>query len=185
MSSIYIYDGPFEKGDLGFPLIRRAAALYAAERGLDFFPEETQIVREEKGKPYFKGRPLEFSLTHSGLLWMCMVGEKPCGLDLQQIKSCRYEELAARFFLPSERHYVELWGEEGFFDIWVRKEACCKCTGQGFFSEMPPVTDEDANLCEKITMGGAEYFLTEISISPEIKCAACTAEKTNIEMRVL
>ncbi len=185
MSHIYIYEGPFEKGEGNWPLIRRAGALYTQERGLDFPVFETEIIRTEQGKPCFTDIPLEFSLTHSGHLLMCMVGEAPCGLDLQEVKACDFEKLSARFFTPAEHHYVKLWGAEGFFDIWVRKEAFCKCTGQGFFSEMPSVADENADLLKKVNQKGRDYYFTEIQISPELKAAACTVCEEQIEMRLL
>lgn len=185
MSHIYIYEGPFERGEKNRPLIRRAAALYAQEKGLDYPVYEAEIIRTEKGKPFFADIPLEFSLTHSGQLLMCMVGETPCGLDLQEVKPCDFEKLSARFFTPEEAHYVKLWGEEGFFDIWVRKEAFCKCTGQGFFSDMPSVADENSRLLKKVNQQGRDYFFTEIQIAPELKAAACATCEEQIEMRLL
>lgn len=185
MSHIYIYEGHFEKGEKNHPLIRRAAALYAEERGFSYPVFEAEIIRSEKGKPFFADIPLEFSLTHSGQLLMCMVGESPCGVDLQEVKSCSFEKLSGRFFTPEEEHYVKLWGEEVFFDIWVRKEAFCKCTGQGFFSDMPSVVDGNSDLLKKISQQGSDYFFTEIEIAPELKAAACTTCDEKIEMRLL
>ena len=96
MNSIYLYEGPFEKGDKGFPMIKEAAKRHAMENNLNFDFDQAQIVREEKGKPYFADIPLEFSLTHSGQLWMCLFSGKPVGLDLQQVKSLEYEKIADR-----------------------------------------------------------------------------------------
>lgn len=191
MNRIYIYDGQFEQGEDGWPMIKAAASIYGGEAGLDDDFEAAEILREEKGKPYFVDIPVEFSLTHSGQLWMCMFSSKPCGLDLQVVKDCRFEEIAARQFTAEEQHYVELWGLEGFFDIWVRKEALCKLTGQGIFSEMPSVVSESADLLEHVSAAAAgdgdsaEYWFTEIEISPELKCAVCTGEQTEVEMRIL
>lgn len=69
MNHIYLYEGPFEKGDKGYPMIKEAARRYALENDLNLDLEQAEIVREEKGKPYFADLPLEFSLTHSGQLW--------------------------------------------------------------------------------------------------------------------
>lgn len=185
MNSIYIYDGNFEQGDKGFPLIKAAAGAFCAEKGLNFDVSGAEILREEKGKPYFADIPVEFSLTHSGKLWMCMFSDKACGLDLQVVKDCKFEGIANRQYTAEEQHYVELWGLEGFFDVWVRKEAFCKLTGQGIFSDMPSMVSEKADLLEEISWNGKTYFLTEIPISPELKCAVCTEEKEPVEMRVL
>lgn len=185
MNNIYIYDGPFETGERGYGLIKRATTLYCEEAGLDFPTEKAEIIKEEKGKPYFVEIPVEFSLTHSGSLWMCMISQTPCGLDLQVIKPCHFEEIAKRNFTGEEQHYVELWGEDGFFDLWVRKEAFCKHTGQGFFTEMPSMVDEQGDLLEVVTWEENKYFLQEIPIANYLKCAICTREKIDVEIRSL
>lgn len=185
MNHIYLYEGSFEKGDKGYPMIKDAARRYALESGLNFDFEQVQIVREERGKPYFADLPLEFSLTHSGQLWMCLFSQQPCGIDLQQVRSCEYEKIAGRQFAEEEQHYVKLWGLAGFIDLWVRKEAFCKCTGQGFFTEMPSMVDADSNLCEEVIWKEKNYYFTEIPIAADLKCVVCGEEKMDIEMRIL
>ena len=59
-------------------------------------PED--FLTEEKGKPYLKDYPIHFNVSHSGLLWLCMVGEAPCGIDIQQEKDCSFEKIAERHF---------------------------------------------------------------------------------------
>lgn len=185
MDSIYLYEGPFEKGDRGYPMIQEAAARYASENALACDLYGAQILREEKGKPYFADIPIEFSLSHSGQLWMCLFSQRPCGLDLQHIKDCEYEKIADRQYTGEEQHYVDLWGLEGFFDVWVRKEAFCKCTGQGFFTQMPSMTTAEGDLKEELLVDGKSYYFTEISIANDLKCVVCSGEPMNIEMRIL
>ena len=182
---VYIYDGPFEQGEGGWPLVRQAGLAYAQENGLNYPVWEAEIRREKKGKPFFPDLPLEFSLSHSGRLWMCIFGKSPCGLDLQQVKDCRYEEIAQKHFTTQEQRYVQLWGQEGFFDVWVRKEAFCKCTGQGFFSSMPSVVDENAECLSHLIWKEKVYYLAGVEISPDIKCAVCLTRLEPIEMRIL
>ena len=185
MSSIYIYDGPFERGEKGYGLIRQADVRYCGEAGLDYPVLEGEIRREEKGKPYFVDIPLEFSLSHSGQLWMCMVSQQPCGLDLQHVKECRFEEIAQRLYLPKEQHYVDLWGLDGFFDVWVRKEAFAKCTGLGIFSDMPSVVKENSELVSAVDWKDRQYFFTDIEISPDLRCAVCTDDEVQVGLRIL
>lgn len=185
MSRIYLYEGEFPRGDDGFDMIKAAAELYAKEKDLQYPFAEAQIIREEKGKPYFSNIPIEFSLSHSGILWMCMFADMPCGLDVQEVKECAYEKIADRYYTTREQHYVKLWGLKGFFDIWVRKEALGKCTGRGFFSEPPDLADENHELYSSVLYEGTLYYFTEIIISEDIKCAVCTTRETEIETRVL
>lgn len=185
MNHIYIYDGPFEKGSGGYALVRRAAERYCQEVGLTIDVQSIEIAKEDKGKPFFVDTPLGFSLTHSENLWMCMISQNPCGLDLQVVKPCNTEGIAKRNYTPEEQHYVTLWGIDGFFDVWVRKEAFCKHTGQGFFTQMPSMVNGQGDLVDQVEWKGITYYLKEIFIADYLKCAVCTSEKTEIEIRSL
>ena len=194
MNQIYIYDGYFEKGEGGWPLIRAAATRYGQETELDFNFEMADITRSESGKPFFVDIPVEFSLSHSGMMWMCLFSNYPCGVDLQEMIDSREEnrnhrDIARRMFNQEEQHYAELWGTEGFYEIWVRKEAFGKCTGGGIFSEMPSMVDEQDNLKDVLEVDDVIYQMESIEISPEVKCAVCIAvgatEKEPIEVRIL
>ena len=184
MERIYIYDGYFEQGEKGNPLIRKAAALFCEEAGIEF-KEDAEIIRPENGKPYFKDLPVKFSLSHSGIMWMCVMSTVSCGLDVQITKPCKYQKLTERFFNPDDYRYVELWGESGFYDLWVRKEAFAKCTGKGIFSQTPAFTDENHNLAEKITVKGRTYYFKDIHIAEDIRCAVCSIEEIHDEMRLI
>ena len=180
MDAIYIYDGEFATGDAGFPMIRMAAARHCLELSRPFDQVAARIIRDEKGKPYFQDVPLEFSLTHSGSLWMCMFSDAPCGLDLQEVKPCDCQKIAKRFFHEDEAQAVRDGGEEAFFRIWVRKEAYCKMTGEGLFGEDMPSVLADIGIWK-----GRSYAFTEIDISEEMLCAVCTGEAPDIQLRVL
>ena len=52
-----VYKRQFEKGDKGYPMIKEAARRYALENDLNLDLEQAEIVREEKGKPYFADLP--------------------------------------------------------------------------------------------------------------------------------
>ncbi|MBR5316199.1 MAG: 4'-phosphopantetheinyl transferase superfamily protein [Firmicutes bacterium] len=178
MNHIYLYDGMFEKGEAGWPLIKEAAARYSGELGLGYDIGQAVICRGENGKPFFQGIPVEFSLTHSGMMWMCMFSDRPCGLDLELVKENRnYESIAKRKYTKEEQHYVDLWGSEGFYEIWVRKEAFVKCLGHSIFSEMPNMVGEDGELKEVLQWEGSTYYMEALGISPEMKCAFCVKEK--------
>lgn len=185
MYSVYLYDGPFERGEAGWLLIRAAAARYGREAGLETDFSQAEIIREEKGKPCFADAPVDFSLSHSGLLWICMFGDRPCGVDLQQMKDCEFEDIAKRQFSEDEQHYVRIWGIDGFYQLWTRKEAFCKCTGQGIFSQTPAMVSPDIDLLDEISWQGQSYYLQDLQIADDIKCAACTVEPAEIQWRVL
>mgnify|MGYP003308347222 CR=1 FL=1 len=186
MCQIYLYEGNFQRGDGGWSLVREAARRYGWEQGLPHDFMETEIHRSDKGKPFFVDVPVEFSLSHSGMMWMCMLSQGPCGLDLQVVERARdWQAICDRQCSTEEKHYVELWGIEGFYQIWVRKEAFGKCTGNGIFSKMPSMVDKTGDLCHRVTYEGVTYYMEEITILPEVKCAYCTTKEEQIELRIL
>lgn len=181
---IYIFEGVFPKGDAGFPMIRKAGELFAAETGTDI-PEDSEIVRDEKGKPYFSGLPVHFSLSHSESMWMCMFSDGPCGLDVQKVRKCSWERIAERNFGDRELKFAKLFGEEGFFQVWVRKEALAKYTGRGFFSDMPQTVDENIDPADTVEEEGKKLHIREIYIADDIKCAFCDECGAEPEVRML
>lgn len=188
MNQVYIYDGSFDRGDAGWMLVREAASRYGWELNLPYDFENAEICRTEKGKPFFVDIPVEFSLSHSGVMWMCLFSHGPCGLDLQVLEQDRdWQAISRRLYNGAEQHYAELWGIEGFYEIWVRKEAFGKCTGQGIFWEMPSMVDDNFDLCKVLEYDGVTYTLEEMAIMPEVKCAYCLAGEhvEPVELRIL
>ena len=108
-----------------------------------YFPNGVpEILRQERGKPYFAGNGnVHFSVSHSGELVAVAFAQMPVGIDLQQHKSRGYEtredavlrhkKLASRYFHPQEQAYLENDPWEGFFRIWTAKESFVKRTGRG------------------------------------------------------
>ncbi len=188
-SLVYILEGDFPKGDEGFPLIRKAALMYGQEmwgsEAAAAMAGRMDIERRKGGKPYFPLLELEFSLSHSEELWMCAFSEGPCGLDVQKIRPCSWEKIAERHFGKQELRYAELFGEEGFFQLWVRKEALGKYTGKGFFGATPPLADQEHRLVDRVNLDGKELYLKEIHIADHIKCAFCSEQDVTPGFRLL
>ncbi len=84
------------------------------------------------GKPYIKELPnVHFSISHSGNIWACAMGETPVGLDIQTEGKVDAEKIARRFFHPSEIAWLQEHGWEQFARIWAKKESYVKLTGDG------------------------------------------------------
>jgi phosphopantetheinyl transferase (holo-ACP synthase) len=105
------------------------------------------------GKPYFAApslSPICFSISHSGQYWAVLFHDAPVGLDIEDVSKngrrtaydkTRFRRIAARFFAPPERDLLldsedEQEVKTRFFQIWTRKEAYMKYTGNGF-AEIP------------------------------------------------
>lgn len=98
----------------------------------------------ETGKPYAKSLPVEFNISHSGDVVVCVVDDKPVGIDVEKIYSldlkvakriCTDEELSYLFgHAPTEQDFVYTTDHEilaRFFELWTAKEAYGKCIGVG------------------------------------------------------
>lgn len=97
----------------------------------------------EKGKPYLEKLPLYFSVSHSGEYVLCAVSEKEIGADIQykgfgkeEKQEERMEKISRRFFAESEYKALESCQTDTekrnlFFDLWTKKEALGKLTGEG------------------------------------------------------
>ena len=142
-----------------------------ASEKMSVSPED--LLEEEKGKPYLEGYPVHFNVSHSGLLWLCIVGHAPCGIDIQQEEDCSFEKIAERHFNEAEQEYVKREGIGGFFGLWTMREAYGKYTGQGFYGSMPSFIGPDGQPAWEV--GGA--FIHEIEIGSGIYCVCCTGGK--------
>lgn len=93
-------------------------------------PAAEDIIRPGPGrKPYLRGNPFLFSISHSGEYWACAVGAAPVGLDIQLRQPCNYRDIASRFFTTEEQDYLRPRGAEAFFDLWAAKESYIKRRG--------------------------------------------------------
>lgn len=182
---LFIFEG-FKAGKesrkVSEQLVTFALSLYLDSIDKSIETDEMKIKKTATGKPYFDNIAVEFSVSHTGQLWMCAMSEQKVGIDVQIVKNTDYEKIAKRYFSKEEQHYCELWGVEGFFRIWVRKEAAVKylgtTLGQGISGYE---TVKDGELSDTITVNAnnRDYSiqLEEIEISPDIKCAVAMEEK--------
>lgn len=120
-----------------------------------FSTEPPRIARTELGKPYFPDRPdLHTSVSHSGKYFVCALSCSPVGIDIQEHTlrkgetpenaAVRLQKIAARFFHPAEKEYIEKDTFTRFYRVWTAKEAYVKYTGRGIdgdFSKLCAITD--------------------------------------------
>lgn len=115
----------------GDPYILLRRLLEEAGR-VDPLPE---IARTERGKPFFPDCPhLHFSVSRSGGLSLCALGDSPVGADVELV---RPRSKGFPRYVLSDREYEWYegrgcrWGD--FYTLWTMKEARVKCTGEGIF----------------------------------------------------
>lgn len=92
-------------------------------------------VRSDNGVIKITGTDLYVSVTHKGIMWLCAVDDKPCGIDIEisTYKSNDFEAISRKYFFTEEQKHVYRSGKEGFLDIWTRKEAIAKANEKSVF----------------------------------------------------
>lgn len=99
-------------------------------------PIEAEYTYGKKGKPYFRGLPFYFSLSHSGDYVFCVFSNQEIGADIQYRKPNFSERIVRRFFTEKEQEVWKNSSDEAtrkqlFYKLWTRKEAYGKFTGEG------------------------------------------------------
>lgn len=196
--------GEEKKDSSGFSeqMVRKALRDYNNREKLGIPVEkldETEIQRREKGKPYFslpeeKDRSIKpqvhYSVSHSRDWWGCLMAEEPVGFDLEIFREkIDFEKIAKRFFTEEEHKYTQLYGLEGFFELWVRKEAYIKYLGLGLAKGLNTFSVIQAGklssrVIEKKKGRGEEHLVCHISaceIQKDVKAAYCSGSGKSIK----
>ena len=100
-----------------------------------------QIAVTDRGKPYFIGSDLHFSITHTKKHAICALSDRPSGIDAADLDRAISPRLAAKILSPSE---AARWdgSREMLLRLWVLKEAQAKRSGEGLRG-YPNQTDFD------------------------------------------
>ena len=130
-------------------------SLLLEAKGIEPLPP---IARTAGGKPCFPDRPhLHFSVSHSGGLSLCTLGEAPIGADIERV---RERSRGLPRYALSDREYAWFQSRgsrwEDFYTLWTLTEARVKCTGEGIFRT--PAREVSVPLLEPGERGDREGF---------------------------
>jgi len=98
--------------------------------------------------------------------WVCAVGNRPVGVDLERLRPIDVDNLARHVFAPREQDLCRNSHRE-FFNIWTKKEAYSKMTGQGL---LMPFLSFDTTQPNAL---GVEFY--ELPCATEYKAVLCRA----------
>lgn len=132
------------------------------------------LYYDENGKPYFKNNDIKISISHSGGIWLCALGEHEVGIDIECVADRDYIKIAQRFFTREESLFVAQNGADGFFRLWVRKEAYVKYIGTGISFGLGSFSLSDGN-----ALAGSynDVIFKEIDFGKDFKCAVCATKE--------
>ena len=107
------------------------SVLYRQETG-EQMPE---ILKTERGKPYFADSPYHFSITHTQKHAFCVLSMENIGIDAEELDRRVNLKLAPRILSPGEFAQYEQAEDKKktLLTFWVLKEAQVKLTGEGLY----------------------------------------------------
>ena len=148
---------------------------------------ELDIRVDECGKPYAANASgYYFSVTHSGEYVACVVGDEPCGIDIEKVVDIELD-IAKRFYSASE--YASLADKTDdswipvFFEIWTIKEAYTKLVGLGLSMELNSFEVSKKNGKYSISnKENQEYHVTVKNLGTQYKLAiVCMNEEIEFD----
>lgn len=136
--------------EAGRELLRQ---LYREETG-EVLPK---ILVADRGKPYFWGNRLYFSISHTSNHAFCVLSEHSVGIDAEELDRKINLKLAEKVLSPAEKMQFDAAADQrkALLTFWVLKEAAAKLTGEGlrgypnhtnFSLDDPRVTEIDGCL---------------------------------------
>ena len=148
----------------------RFVVAHAAARGilgqyLGVLPQDVIFGSVAAGKPVVRGQVLAFNLSHSGDVAVCAVAANGnLGVDVEAVRPVPdADTLASRFFSGEEAAELALVpaGDRlrAFFDVWTRKEAFLKATGEGMARPLDSFSVSVAQNPPRLMRGGAGWLL--------------------------
>lgn len=141
--------------------------------------------KNKYGKPYLKEyQQFNFNLSHSGDFVVCAIDDKSIGIDIEEVRYIKYEEIAKSFFTISEFDYIVRNDSDiqlsKFYEIWTLKESYIKCCGQGLTIPLKSFSidmDEYGNVKAITDNERNEYIFKRFDMGLDYKIAVCSLNK--------
>ena len=114
---------------------------------LGIFPQDLVFEYGEHKKPMIDG--MEFNVSHSGDVVLLAISQNPVGIDVEEINTLLdFESFTANSFTSTELDFIKnsVVKNVSFYQIWTRKEALLKATGEGLVDEMNQIDVLDSNI---------------------------------------
>ena len=147
---------------------------------LETGPDRIEFQYGQHGKPSLadQTRDLQFNLAHSeDLALIAIAGAGQIGVDVERVRVLNdFDELVARFFSTRETqvfHQVPTDEQPAaFFNLWTRKEAWLKATGEGIVRSLKHVEvsflpGEPPRFMRLPNASPSEWLLHELSPGPD------------------
>lgn len=165
--------------DAQLSMLGRLLLKYGFEKNNESFSDE-DVVFSEYNKPILENHPLQFNISHSGNIAICVISDvAEVGVDIEQMQEIDVEDYK---FQMTEGEWKRVTTAElvkdAFFDYWTQKEAVLKANGKGLMGELNSfeVIDDNSEIDDEV------FYLKKIFIVEDYKCHLAFKNKTESEM---
>ena len=132
------------------------------------------IEKAPRGKPFFPGSDLYFSITHTKTTVFCAISDTEIGIDAEDLTRKVSPSLAEKVLSPAEYAQYQAVPEEdrneALLRFWVLKEAEAKCSGLGLRG-YPNHTEFDLNDPRVQKLGGCMVAVIQAEKLPVEDCS--------------
>ena len=136
--------------------------------------EMPPIEKAPRGKPFFPGSDLYFSITHTKTTVFCAIADTEIGIDAEDLSRKVSPNLAEKVLSPAEYAQYQAVPEEdrneALLRFWVLKEAEAKCSGLGLRG-YPNHTEFDLNDPRVQKLGGCMVAAIQAEKLPVEDCS--------------
>lgn len=144
-----------------------------------------EFEKNECGKPYLKGHPIYFNLSHSGDWVVAAMSDTLVGIDVELVKAIDLD-IAKHFFTKQEYTWLSSIEEDKlrckmFYMLWSGKESYMKMLGKGLSIPLNAfeLIYKEEKLSLKVLYEGEEGYFTTYPLENH-SLVVCTKEARQI-----
>jgi 4'-phosphopantetheinyl transferase len=134
--------------------------------------EENSIKYTKYKKPYFEDGEIQFNISHSGEMVVCVVSDAgDIGIDIELLKNINIEDFKPQMTDNEWKQVATSSSKiDSFYTYWTQKEAVIKAHGKGLFFALKSfeISENEA------IIDGKTFFLREIKLDDKYKCFIST-----------
>ncbi len=166
-------------------LLGEIIARYAVSKDLNLKNENISFKTDSNNKPYLAiaNQSVFYNISHSGDWVVCILSDKPCGIDVELLKQADID-IAKRFF--SQNEYESLISQPAhyrtryFFMLWTLKESYIKADGRGLSLPLNSfsfnIDSGRISLSTKDTNNLSDCFFSQFEIDDDHIVSVCSKE---------
>lgn len=134
-------------------------------------PEAIQFVSDANRKTHLLHKSsLQFNVSHAGNWVVWAISQTRVGIDVEEMKvDFAFEEIATHYFSPQEQRLIldSNHARQLFYQLWTRKEALVKATGQGLTDSLAriPCLDGDHYPDDNLLAGNASWMVRSFTVA--------------------